>query len=444
MLMTRSRVNESISDDLEHVKNRVLRRLQTAVPSQEHVLAHWNDLDDVSRARLATQIDDFDFDLLLTEEARPKSYPDSNDSFQPPPVITLEEQSSSREAFLEGEQCVVEGRFAVMLQTEGLADRLTSFPPDDLRNLPETLQRSIRQLTEQIAALGHEYGVRIPLYLMTSDSTHRSTVRFLREHDAFGLDPNDVRVFCQGTLPAICATTRRLLLASPGELARCPDGPGGFLDAARRAGCFEDMARRGIDVLLFGQTGNPLLRIADLALVGQQVLGNADVTTQVVRRLNLRENLGVFASQGPKVWSFEHDELPRQVATTTDDDGAPLFWAGNTGTHLFGLSFLRRVAASPNALPARARRRKVAHFDAQGRILQPEKPNAIRFEKSIADLMHHTNRSVLVESDRRATLAPVNTPDATTMESVTTTRGTTITWHADRLWRRTGRYAEPG
>ncbi len=444
MLMMRSRVNESTSDDLEHVKKDLFRRLQTAVPSQEHVLAHWKDLDEVCQARLASQIDDVDFDLLLTEESPPKSYPNSNDFLQPPPVITLEEQSSGREAFLEGEHCLAEGRFGVMLRIEDAAEQIGQVPGEFSNNVPGESQRSIQRLIEQILALGHQYGVRIPLYLMTSDFTYEATVRCLREHQAFGLNPDDLRVFCQGALPAICATTRRLLLSGPGELARCPDGPGGFLDAARKAGCFEDMARRGIDVLLYGQTGNPLLRIADAAMVGHQVLANADVTTQVVRRLNPTENLGVFASQGARVWSFEHDELPRQVATTTDDDGAPLFWAGNTGTHLFRLSFLRRVAARPNALPARARRRKVAHVDPQGRILQPDRPNAIRFEKSIADLMHHTNRSVLVESARGATLTSLNSPDAIAIESVTTTLGASIAWQTDRLWRRTGRHAEPG
>ncbi len=445
MLLMRSRVNESTSDELDRVKNDLLRQLRTAVPSQEHVLAHWKDLDDVSRARLAMQIDDFDLDLLITQDPAQKPNRDSSDTFQPPPVISLEEQSSSREAFLEGEHCLSQGRFGVMFQTDGVTDRLGCDDPRvAIQTLPRELQRSMRQLIEQIVALSERYGVRIPLYMMTSDASYKATLRFLREHHDFGLNPDDVRVFCQATLPAICATTRRLLMANPGELARCPDGPGGFLDAARKAGCFEDMARRGIDVLLYCQTGSPLLREADPAMVGHHVLGKADITTQVVRRTNPTEKVGVFASRGSRLWSFEYDELPRQVATTTDDDGTPLFWAGNTGTHLFRLSFLRRVAARPNALPARPRRGKVAHFDAHGRILQPDKPNAIRFEKSIADLMRLANSSILVESERGATLTPVNSLDAIALEPVTTTRSTTITWHADRLWRRTGRHAEPG
>jgi hypothetical protein len=49
------------SADLERVKNDLPCRLRAAVPSQEHVLAHWQQLDDIARARLATQIDDVDF-----------------------------------------------------------------------------------------------------------------------------------------------------------------------------------------------------------------------------------------------------------------------------------------------------------------------------------------------------------------------------------------------
>src|SRR2546422_3504122 len=103
MLVMPNLVDELTSTDLERVKNDLLCRLRAVVPSQEHVLAHWDQLDEIARAKLATQIDAVDFDLLLTEESRPQPRRQSEDSLQPPPVITLEQQSSSREAFLEGE-----------------------------------------------------------------------------------------------------------------------------------------------------------------------------------------------------------------------------------------------------------------------------------------------------------------------------------------------------
>jgi UDP-N-acetylglucosamine/UDP-N-acetylgalactosamine diphosphorylase len=444
MLMMPDLVDELTSADLERVKNDLLCRLRAAVPSQEHVLAHWEQLDEIAKAKLATQIDDVDFDLLRTEEARPQAHQQSEESLQPPPVVTLEEQSSSHEAVLEGELCLTEGRVGVVLVAGGMGTRLGFEQPKGMFPIGPVSGNSLFQvLIERIVALGRRYGVRIPLYLMTSDVTHKATVRFLREHDAFGLNPDDLRVFCQGTLPAICATTRRLLLASPGELAVCPDGHGGLLEAARKCGCFDDMARRGIDVLFYGQMDNPLLHIADPELIGQHLLANADITTQVVRRANPIEKVGMFVSRDSKVWVLEYSELPKEIATATDDDGQPLFWAANTGVHLFRVPFLKRIASLPNALLAHPCRKQVAHLDAEGKIQQPVEPNAIKFEKFIFDLMHHTNRSVLVESDRATTFAPVKNPDSMTTDTAATARTAMVKLHTDWL-RHFGTEVAPG
>ena len=73
MLLMPDRVDELTSADLDRVKSDLLDRLRAVVPSQEHVLAHWEQLDDIERAKLATQIDEVDFDLLLTnEDERPQ------------------------------------------------------------------------------------------------------------------------------------------------------------------------------------------------------------------------------------------------------------------------------------------------------------------------------------------------------------------------------------
>lgn len=444
MLLMPNAVDELTSADLERVKRDLLCRLRAVEPSQEHVLAHWDDLDEIARAKLATQIDEVDFDLLLTAESRPPLHPQYEESLQPPPVITLEEQSFSREAFLEGEHCLSEGRVGVVLVAGGMGTRLGFEQPKGMFPIGPVSGHTLFQvLIERIVALGRRYGVRIPLYLMTSDATHKATIQFLRENDAFGLNPDDLRVFCQGALPAIDATTRRLLMAGPGELVTCPDGHGGFLDAARKSGCLDDMARRGIDVLFYGQLDNPLLCIADPELIGHHLLAHADVTTQVVRRVNPAEKVGMFVARGPKVWILEYSELPKEIATATDDDGAPLFWAGNTGVHLFRVPFLKRIASDPYALPAHPCRKQVAYMDEQGRIQEPDAPNAIKFEKFIFDLLHHTRRSVLVESDRAATFAPVKNPDSMTTDTAATARAAMVKLHTGWL-RHAGTQVAPG
>ena len=92
---------------------------------------------------------------------------------------------------------------------------------------------------EKIVAAGRRYGVRIPLYLMTSPATHEETVAFFTAHDRFGLPEEDLIVFCQGTMPAVDAQTGRVLLAAPGRIAASPDGHGGMLAALGRSGALE-------------------------------------------------------------------------------------------------------------------------------------------------------------------------------------------------------------
>lgn len=431
MLMMPDLTSELTSADLERVKSDLLCRLQAIEPSQEHLLAHWDDLDEIAQARLATQIDAVDFDLLLSGESSSNPHPQSTERLRPPAVITLEEQSLSREAFLEGEYCLSEGRVGVVLVAGGMGSRLGFEQPKGMFPIGPVSGNTLFQvLIERIVALGRRHQVRIPLYLMTSDVTHEASIQFLAEHHAFGLHPDDLIVFRQGTLPAIDAATQQLLLAGPGEVATCPDGHGGFVEAARKSGCFDDMSRRGIDVLFYGQMDNPLLVIADPELIGRHLLSQADITTQVVKRANSTEKVGMFVERDSKVWVVEYSELPKDIATATDDDGTPLFWAGNTGVHLFRVPFLKRIAASPGSLPVHRCRKQVACLDSQGHIRRPDEPNAIKFERFVFDLMHHTDQTILVESDRGSTFAPVKNPESMTTDTAATARSAMVRLHA--------------
>ena len=444
MQMSPELVDSLTSADLERVKADLLGQLRAVEPSQEHVLRYWDTLDEIAQSRLAAQIDEIDFNVLHLLDAGCESQQPFNDPLQPPPVIALGDHPSNHEALLEGEHCLSQGRVGIVLVAGGMGSRLGFEQPKGMFPIGPVSGNSLFQvLIERIVALSRRYGIRIPLYLMTSDVTHDATVGFLKENAAFGLNPEDLMVFRQGTLPTFDAATRRLLLASPGELATCPDGHGGFLDAARRSGCFDDMARRGIDVLFYGQMDNPLLMIADPELIGRHLLADADITTQVVRRANSTEKVGMFVSQGSSVWILEYSELPKQIATATDDDGAPLFWAGNTGVHLFRVPFLKQISGRPNALPAHPCHKQVACLNSHGRSQLPDKPNAIKFEKFIFDLMHHTTQTLLVEADRKASFAPVKNPDSMATDTVAAARAAIVSLHKSWL-QQAGTVVAPG
>ena len=100
-------------------------------------------------------------------------------------------------------------------------------------------QKTLFQIhIEKIIATGRRYGVRIPLYLMTSPATHEATVAFLAEHERFGLPEADLTIFRQGTMPAVDARSGRVLLEGPGPNRRQPRRPwrhGGRDQRQRRA-----------------------------------------------------------------------------------------------------------------------------------------------------------------------------------------------------------------
>ena len=107
-------------------------------------------------------------------------------------------------------------------------------------------------LLEKIAAVGRRYGVQVPLYVMTSDATHDETQTFLNEHRCFGLNPKNVRLFCQGVMPAVDAATGKILFAEKGTIALSPDGHGGMLAALAASGGLDDIAAPRLEaVVLF-------------------------------------------------------------------------------------------------------------------------------------------------------------------------------------------------
>ena len=99
---------------------------------------------------------------------------------------------------------------------------------------------------ERILATKRRYGAPIPVYLMTSPTTHNQTVEFLASERRFGLPEEELTIFCQGTMPAVDAATGKVLLAERHRVALSPDGHGGMLAALERHGCLEDMRKRGV------------------------------------------------------------------------------------------------------------------------------------------------------------------------------------------------------
>ncbi len=406
---------------------------------QQHLLQFWDQLSDDDRARLAAQIQNIDFELLdrlfrgglakvdWGELARRSEQPDA---------IRLRGQGnrfSAKEAKAAGQAALSRGEIGVILVAGGQGSRLGFNKPKGMYKIGPVSDASLFQiLLEKVLATSRRYRKPVPLYVMTSDATHAETTRYLEENDYFGLPAGDVRLFCQGTMPAVDAETGRILLAEKGQLALSPDGHGGMLAALVRTGTLDDIERRGVKHLFYFQVDNPLAKVCDPEFLGYHLLARSDMTTLVVAKKDPLERVGNVVRIDGRSRIIEYSDLPEQAARQTDALGHLRLWAGSIAVHAFDVPFLRRSASSAEALPFHTAHKKVAFVNDDGQRIEPLKPNAIKFERFIFDLLPQAERAIVVEGDPADWFAAVKNPPGDKSESPDTCRAAMVAMH--RRW----------
>jgi UDP-N-acetylglucosamine/UDP-N-acetylgalactosamine diphosphorylase len=389
---------------------------------QEHVLRFWDELDAGSRERLVGQISAIDFDQidrLYHQAGATHDWAALSRRAEPPPAIRIADRVgrgkfSAGEARRRGAEALAAGRVGVLLTAGGQGSRLGFDHPKGLYPIGPLSGASLLQIhLEKVQALARRYGVAVPLYIMTSPVTHDEQSAFLADHHRFGLSAEDLVVFCQGTMPAIDAATGQLLLAARDALFLSPDGHGGTVAALATSGAIQDMRRRGIEHLFYLQVDNPLVPIGDAEFVGYHLLADSELTSMAVAKQSAKDKLGNFATVDGKMQVIEYSDIPNDVADKRSAEGSLVFWAGSIAVHVFSVAFLERAIALGDALPFHIAHKKVPHLDDAGKIVAPQQPNALKFERFIFDLLPHAQNAIIVEYQEEDVFAPVkNAPGA--------------------------------
>lgn len=407
----RNRMKDELKDELLELLGRY---------GQEHLLAHWERLDGEQQDRLAAEIRDIDFALIDRLYHQPRDDHQIRtlaDRAESPPAFRLggpNERVSPDEAVAKGIDALRSGKLGVILVAGGQGTRLGFDHPKGMFPIGPVSGNCLFQiLVEKILAVSRRYGVRVPLYLMTSPATHEETIDFFARHARFGLPEGDLWIFCQGTMPAVDETTGTVLLAGPGEVALSPDGHGGMLAALVRSGALDDARGRGIEHFFYMQVDNPLVDVCSPEFIGYHLLAGSEMTTQVVRKQDPLERVGNVVRVDGRLRVIEYSDLPDEVARRRGPDGSLEIWAGSIAVHVIGANFLARTADLADALPFHVAHKKVPYVDPSGQTIEPTEPNAIKFERFIFDLIPSAENAVVVEVDPARHFAPLkNAPGA--------------------------------
>jgi len=393
------------------------RRLVAEVRArgQGHVFRFWDAISPEGRRRLLDQLASVDFDQIdslvrnLVDEGPHRAILERD--VRPPDVIPLPRSPVEREerarARREGEVLLAQGRVAVMTVAGGQGTRLGFDAPKGMFPIGPVTDRSLFRIhAEKILATGRRHGRPLLWLLLTSDATHAPTVEAFEQEGFFGLEREDVHFLPQRMMPSV-DLEGALLLAEKDAISMSPNGHGGALLALRERGGLDRMRERGADLLFYHQVDNPTVPVPDPVMLGYHGHAGAEMSSKVVEKTDPNEKVGVLAQVAGRTRVIEYSDLPQAMAEARDTDGRLLFRAGSIAVHVFGRSFVERLTEGGLSLPFHVARKAIPHVDADGRKIEPERKNGIKFETFVFDALPEARVTVSQEVDRREEFAPV-------------------------------------
>lgn len=382
---------------------------------QEHLFQYWESLTDDQRSLLLDDIERIDFKTLaaLVADKHADAAAIDESKIEAPPVYPHkpadEQLDLYAEALKTGKSMLADGKVGTMVVAGGQGTRLGFDAPKGTFPISPIKNKTLFQLfAENIQNVNRTYGCKMPWYVMTSSATDAPTRTFFEEHNYFGLDRDDVYFFQQGVMPAV-DDAGKIILTEPHQVALSPNGHGGSLLALRDKGILEDAKRRGVDVISYFQVDNPLVSPADPLFIGLHQLAESQMSSIAVPKADDLEKVGNFVSIDGKIQIIEYSDLPDTLAHARNPDGSRKLDAGSVAIHLINRAYAEDLTGGTGvSLPWHRARKKVEYYDgASSTTVQPDAPNATKFEMFIFDAVPLANKSIILEQLREDCFSPV-------------------------------------
>ena len=428
---------------------------------QGHLLTFWDKLNATERDSLAQQLHALDVERVNRVYKKAVSSDSSAEGTTPQKIEPLPQDAldSTLDASADdiakwrktGLDAISRGQVAVLLMAGGQGTRLGSSAPKGCYDIGLPSRKSLFQLqAERITRLqklaGGSDKAIIPWYVMTSGPTRPDTVAFFERHSFFGLNPENVIFFEQGTLP--CLTMEgKILLDTTSHVAVAPDGNGGLYAALRTplsAGkpdhtIISDLASRNILYVHTYGVDNCLVRVADPVFLGTCITKQADCAAKVVRKTDPTESVGVVVRRGtsspPRYEVVEYSEISSDDATRRDPNKPSelAFRAANIANHFYTTSFLKAEEQFEEQMAFHIARKKIPCVDLEnGSSVKPTKPNGMKLELFVFDVFPFAQQFHVLEVARQDEFSPLKNAPGTGSDDPETSKRDLIAQH--RRW----------
>lgn len=376
---------------------------------QNRTLKILENVDDVKRKKIIEELKDINFIQLkelynnIKEEAEVDVGELKPIKSLNPDKITKEEKEMYEEI---GADILRNNKFAVVTMSGGQGTRLGYKGPKGTFKIDVEPQAKylFEIIVDTLQRANKKYNVTIPWYIMTSNENNDEIVKFMEEHNYFGYDKEYIGFFEQGELPLI-TEDGQILLDENYNIKKASDGNGSIFKSMYIKGVLEDMKTKGIEWVYIGSIDNVLLKMVDTLLMGVAIKEGSEIATRSIFKNCPTERIGSLCIQDGKVKVIEYSELPQDMIEAKDEDGEILFGESHVMCNLFSIKALEKI--SLQNLQYHKAHKKYSYLDENGKLVEPEEPNAYKFEYFIFDSFEFFNQISIVRGKREEDFAPV-------------------------------------
>ena len=405
-----------MDDKLEEIKN-ILKKY-----NQEHLLNHYETLDETHKKELLEQIEEIDFELANSLYQNVGKQEKQEDKITPIEYLDKYKLYDDYKYYENiGKKAIREGKLAAVTMAGGQGTRLGHKGPKGTYDLGLTSHKSLFELLcDHLKEEGKKYDVIIPWFIMTSKENNKETIEFFEKNRYFGYQRNkNIFFFNQGELPMM-DTEGKILIGEDGLIKQAADGHGGIYESLLKTGMTKEMKQMGIEWVFIAGVDNCLAKMVDPVLMGIAIDKGVTVACKSVVKANPQEKVGVFCRRNGKPNVIEYSEITEEMAQETDENGELLYGESHILCNLFKVEAVERMGSTP--LPYHVAYKKASYIDKEGKLIEPTSPNAYKFEAFLFDAFGEVDDMAILRVKREEEFAPVKNADAVGVDCPKTAR----------------------
>lgn len=390
---------------------------------QEHLLNNFENLDEAHKKELLKEIKGINFELVTSlYDSTKKEKKNTKDEITPIDYLDKFKLGDKYKYYENiGKKAIKEGELAVVTMAGGQGTRLGHNGPKGTYDIGLDSHKSLFELlSDGIKEEAKKYGVTIPWFIMTSRENNKATIEFFEKHKYFGYQKDkNIFFFIQGELPMM-DTEGKILIGEDGLIKLAADGHGGIYESLVKTGMTKKMKELGVKWVFIGGVDNCLVKMVDPVLMGVAIDQQVTVACKSVVKANPQEKVGVFCKRNGKPNVIEYTEITEDMAEARDKDGELLYGESHILCNLFSVDAVERMGANP--LPYHIAFKKAKYIDKDGNLVEPDSPNAYKFEAFLFDAFGEVDEMAVLRVKREEEFAPVKNADTAGVDCPKTAR----------------------